>query len=85
MINYQLSIINYQFSMINDQVTMFDEAVTLFAPPTQEAVEFERRLAAWQAGEPLEWAELMAAWVEMSTTPVSRGLVLRLVIGLIER
>jgi hypothetical protein len=71
--------------MTNDPLTMIDEAVTLFAHPVPEAVEFEMRLAAWQAGAPLTWAELMVAWVELPTAPVSRVLVLRLIMGLIEK
>ncbi len=68
----------------NKQVITDKGAALPFVYPLHEAAEFEARLAEWEAGVPMQWAELMTAWVEMSTAPVSRSLVLRLIMGLIE-
>ncbi len=70
--------------MTHDRLTMTSQTVTLLAHPLPATAEFEMRLAAWQADESLTWAELMAAWVELPTAPVSRVLVLRLIMKLIE-
>ncbi len=71
--------------MSNHHLTTIAGAATLLVHPVHEAAEFEARLAGWQAGEPIKWAELMAAWVELPTTPVTRTLMLRLILGLIEK
>ncbi len=64
---------------------MTQEAAVVAVPIRHEAAEFEALLAEWQAGEAVEWAELMAAWVEMPAAPVTRLLVLRLIMALIEK
>ncbi len=80
-----LPLIANRLTAVSHQMTMFDELLTWAAPLADEAAEFEACLASWQAGEPLAWAELMAAWVKLPTAPVSRLLVLRLIMGLMEK
>ena len=71
--------------MNHKHLIMIDEVVTLLVHPVHETTKFETLLTEWQPGGPAEWAELMAAWLEMPTAPVSRTLVLRLILGLIEK
>ena len=37
--------------------------------------QFDKLLKAWQRGEDVAWADLMAAWVKAPTAPVTREVI----------
>jgi hypothetical protein len=48
-------------------------------PKPKSARQFEAVLKAWQRGEDVAWADLMAAWVKAPTAPVTRETVLKII------
>ena len=46
------------------------------------ARHFEALLKAWQRGEDVAWADLMAAWVKAPTAPVTREMIVKVINGL---
>ena len=56
--------------------------MTIAVGPVQEAEErrqFDALLKAWQRGEDVAWADLMAAWVKAPTAPVTREMILKII------
>jgi len=45
----------------------------------KSAKKFEKLLAAWQRGEEVAWADLLAAWIKLPTAPKTRETVLKLI------
>lgn len=43
------------------------------------AAQFDRLLKAWQRGDEMKWAELMAAWVKAPTAPVTRETIEKII------
>jgi hypothetical protein len=43
----------------------------------KSARQFDLLLKAWQRGEDVAWADLMAAWVKAPTAPATRETILR--------
>jgi hypothetical protein len=50
----------------------------------KSAKKFEKLLTAWQHGEEVAWADLLAAWIKLPTAPRTKETVLKL-IGCLER
>ena len=48
----------------------------------KSAAQFEKLLKAWQRGEDVAWADLMAAWVKAPTAPVTREMIKKVINGL---
>ena len=48
----------------------------------KSARHFEALLRAWQRGEDVAWADLMAAWVKAPTAPVTREMIVKVINGL---
>ncbi len=48
----------------------------------RSARQFEALLKAWQRGEDVAWADLMAAWVKAPTAPVTREMIVKVINGL---
>jgi hypothetical protein len=58
---------------------------TIAARPYQKprsARHFDALLNAWQRGEDVAWADLMAAWVKAPTAPVTREMIVKVINGL---
>jgi hypothetical protein len=56
--------------------------VTVAAGPyamPKNARQFDRLLRAWQRGEDVTWADLMAAWVKAPTAPVTRETIVKII------
>lgn len=53
-------------------------AVGQYKRPKSTA-QFDKRLKAWQRGEDVAWADLMAAWVKAPIAPVTRETLLKIV------
>ena len=47
--------------------------------PAKSAQQFDALLTAWQRGEEIAWADLMAAWVKAPTAPVTRETILKII------
>jgi hypothetical protein len=47
--------------------------------------QFDKVLAAWQAGKDVTWTELMTAWVKTPTAPLSPETVTKLIKHLDEK
>jgi hypothetical protein len=47
--------------------------------PAKSAKQFDALLTAWQRGEEIAWADLMAAWIKAPTAPQSKETVLKLI------
>ena len=45
----------------------------------KSARQFEGLLKAWQRGEDVAWADLMAAWVKAPTAPATRATVQKII------
>ncbi len=45
----------------------------------KSARHFDALLGAWQRGEDVAWADLMAAWVKAPTAPVTGETILKIV------
>jgi len=45
----------------------------------KSAKKFKKSLSAWQRGEDIDWADLMAAWIKTPTTPLTKETVLKLI------
>jgi hypothetical protein len=45
----------------------------------RNAVQFDKLLKAWQRGEEVTWADLMAAWVKAPTAPVTRETIVKII------
>ena len=45
----------------------------------KSASQFDALLKAWQRGEDVAWADLMAAWVKAPTAPMTRETVLKVI------
>ena len=45
----------------------------------QSTAQFDKLLKAWQRGEDVAWADLMAAWVKAPIAPVTRETLLKIV------
>lgn len=43
------------------------------------AKQFEALLKAWQRGEDVAWADLMAAWVKAPAAPVTRATIVKII------
>ena len=52
--------------------------------PAKSAKQFDALLTAWQRGEEITWADLMAAWIKAPTAPKTKATVLKL-IGCLKR
>jgi len=50
----------------------------------KSAKKFEKLLAAWQRGDDIVWADLLAAWIKLPTAPKTQETVLKL-IGCLQR
>ena len=48
----------------------------------RSAGQFDALLKAWQRGEDVAWADLMAAWVKAPTAPVTRETIVKVINGL---
>ncbi len=48
----------------------------------KSAAQFDKLLKAWQRGEDVAWADLMAAWVKAPTAPVTREMIVKVINGL---
>ena len=55
---------------------MMNQPTTNQSKPTGQ---FDKVLAAWQAGKDVAWSELMAAWVKTPTAPLSPETVTKLI------
>jgi len=53
-------------------------AVGQYKRPKSTA-QFDKLLKAWQRGEDVAWADLMAAWVKAPIAPVTRETLLKIV------
>ena len=53
-------------------------AVGSFKSP-KNAKQFEMLLKAWQRGEDVAWADLMAAWVKAPTAPLTQDTVQKVI------
>lgn len=56
--------------------------ITMAFGPYQKpksARQFDTLLKAWQRGEEVAWADLMAAWVKAPTAPVTQETVLKII------
>ncbi len=47
--------------------------------PAKSAKQFDALLTAWQRGEEIAWADLMAAWIKAPTAPKTKDTVLKLI------
>ncbi len=45
----------------------------------KSASQFEALLRAWQHGEDVAWADLMAAWVKAPTAPATQETILKII------
>ena len=45
----------------------------------RSARQFDALLRAWQRGEDVAWADLMAAWVKAPTAPATRETILKII------
>jgi hypothetical protein len=45
----------------------------------KSAGQFDTLLRAWQGGEDVAWADLMAAWVKAPTAPATRETILKII------
>ncbi len=45
----------------------------------KSAGHFDALLKAWQRGEDVAWADLMAAWVKAPTAPATREMILKII------
>jgi hypothetical protein len=45
----------------------------------KSARQFDKLLKAWQRGEDVAWADLMAAWVKAPTAPVTRETIVKII------
>ncbi len=45
----------------------------------KSARQFDALLKAWQRGEDVAWADLMAAWVKAPVAPVTRETILKII------
>ena len=45
----------------------------------KNAKQFDKLLKAWQRGEDVAWADLMAAWVKAPTAPVTRETMAKII------
>jgi hypothetical protein len=45
----------------------------------KSAGQFDALLKAWQRGEDVAWADLMAAWVKAPTAPATRETILKII------
>ena len=45
----------------------------------KSAKRFDKLLKAWQRGEDVAWADLMAAWVKAPTAPVTRETIMKII------
>ncbi len=45
----------------------------------KNVVKFDKLLKAWERGEDVAWADLMAAWVKAPTAPVTRETILKII------
>jgi hypothetical protein len=52
--------------------------------PAKSAKQFDALLAAWQRGEEVAWADLMAAWIKAPTAPKTKETIVKL-IGCLKR
>jgi hypothetical protein len=48
----------------------------------KSAAQFDKLLKAWQRGEDVAWADLMAAWVKAPTAPLTRETIVKVISGL---
>ena len=53
-------------------------AVRQYQKP-KSARQFDALLGAWQRGEDVAWADLMAAWVKAPTAPMTRETILKVI------
>ncbi len=53
-------------------------AVGSYKRPTS-AIHFDKLLKAWQRGEDVAWADLMAAWVKAPIAPATRETILKII------
>ena len=53
-------------------------AVDQYRKP-KSAGQFDALLKAWQRGEDVAWADLMAAWVKAPTAPATRETILKII------
>jgi hypothetical protein len=47
--------------------------------PTRNVKKFEALLKAWERGEEVAWADLMAAWVKAPTAPLTQDTVQKVI------
>jgi hypothetical protein len=45
----------------------------------KNAAQFDKLLKAWQRGEDVAWADLMAAWVKAPAAPVTRETIVKII------
>ena len=57
---------------------------TITIKRAKSAKKFEKLLSAWQRGEEVAWADLLAAWIKLPTAPKTQETVLKL-IGCLQR
>jgi hypothetical protein len=53
-------------------------AVGQYSAP-RNAAQFDKLLKAWQRGEDVAWADLMAAWVKTPTAPLTQDTVQKVI------
>jgi hypothetical protein len=45
----------------------------------KNVAQFDKLLKAWQRGEDVTWADLMAAWVKAPVAPVTRETIVKVI------